>query len=217
MTNYAKLTIRLTAAWFIAVLAASGLHVFSTAPSRPPIPLGLAALLPIVVFWLWQASSEPFRRFTLALNPRALTMVHSWRMVGFVFLALYAYGRLPGLFALPAGLGDIAIGATATLVARKLANPNHRSSFVLWQALGILDLVTAVTLGATASLINPHGIPTSLMSVLPLSLIPTFFVPLLLMLHFICIAQARRWPAPDHSRNFSVKSNSTSALTGADV
>src|SRR5580658_6628582 len=67
MTNYAKLTIRLTAAWFIAVLAASGLHVFSTAPSRPPIPLGLAALLPIVVFWLWQASSEPFRRFTLAL------------------------------------------------------------------------------------------------------------------------------------------------------
>jgi hypothetical protein len=217
MTNYAKLTIRLIAAWFIAVLAASALHVFSTAPNRPPVALGLAALLPIAAFSLWFANSEPFRRFALALNPRALTMLHSWRVVGFVFLGLYAYGRLPGLFALPAGLGDIAIGATASLVALKLANANHRSSFILWQALGILDLVTALTFGATASLIDPGGIPTSLLGVLPLSLIPTFVVPLLLILHFICIAQARRWPAPDHARLVSAKRDSTSALTGADV
>jgi hypothetical protein len=31
------------------------------------------------------------------------------------------------------------------------------------------------------------------MTVLPLSLIPTFAVPLLFILHVICIAQARRW------------------------
>jgi hypothetical protein len=34
------------------------------------------------------------------------------------------------------------------------------------------------------------------MTVLPLSLIPTFAVPLLFILHFICIAQALRWPTP---------------------
>ena len=33
------------------------------------------------------------------------------------------------------------------------------------------------------------------MTVLPLSLIPTFAVPLLLILHVICIAQARQWAA----------------------
>jgi hypothetical protein len=38
------------------------------------------------------------------------------------------------------------------------------------------------------------------MTVLPLSLIPGFLVPLFLILHIICIAQARRWPAeqPQH-------------------
>jgi hypothetical protein len=51
----------------------------------------------------------------------------------------------------------------------------------------------AVTLGATAALVNPNGIPTSPMTVLPMSLIPTFAVPLLFLLHIICIAQARGW------------------------
>jgi len=31
------------------------------------------------------------------------------------------------------------------------------------------------------------------MTVLPLSLVPTFFVPLFLIFHVICIAQARDW------------------------
>jgi hypothetical protein len=33
------------------------------------------------------------------------------------------------------------------------------------------------------------------MTVLPLSLVPTFIVPLLLIFHVICIAQARAWKA----------------------
>jgi hypothetical protein len=74
-----------------------------------------------------------------------------------------------------------------------LANPDHRKSFILWQLLGIADLVTAVTMGTTARLIEPHGIATSPMTVLPLSVIPTFAVPLLFILHIICIAQARHW------------------------
>jgi hypothetical protein len=55
------------------------------------------------------------------------------------------------------------------------------------------------------------------MRVLPLNLIPTFVVPLLLILHLICIAQARRWPAQRHARVVSANRDSTSALTGADV
>ena len=199
MTNYRKVTAVLIATWFVAVLTASALHLFRTDPSRPPLPLALAALVPIVAFWLWFASSEPFHQFALSLNPSTLTILHSWRVGGFTFLVLYTYGILPGLFALPAGLGDFAIGATASFAALKLANPNHRSRFILWQALGILDLVAALTFGATASLIDPRGIPTTPLSVLPLSLIPTFVVPLLLILHLICIAQARRWPAQKDS------------------
>ena len=155
--------------------------------------------IPIVAFLLWFATSAAFRQFALSLNPRTLTFVQSWRVAGFTFLVLYAAGILPGVFALPAGLGDIAIGATAPLVAIKLGNFNHRRGFIFWQILGISDLVMAVTLGTIARLISPDGVGTGVMTVLPLSLIPTFAVPLLIMLHVLCIAQARQWTERQYS------------------
>ena len=197
--KYGKLTAGLIGAWFLVSLTTSALHGFQNAPNQPPLPLGLAVVIPIGLFLLWFAASKGFRQFVLGLNPRTLTFVHSWRLVGFTFLVLYTYGILPGVMALPAGWGDIAIGATAPFAAMMLAKPNHRRSFIFWQALGVLDLVAAVGLGTTAQLIQPQGISTAAMTVLPMSLIPTFAVPLMLILHFICIAQALRWPEQSRS------------------
>ena len=202
MTNakYVKLTTGLIFVWFLFSLTASALHIFSTEPGQPPIPLGLAVLIPIGIFVIWSAASQPFRQFLLSLNPRTLTFVQAWRIAGFVFLVLYAYGILPGQLALPAGWGDIAIGATAPLVALKLADPRHKKSFIFWQFLGITDLVMAVGNGVTAQFINPHGLSTGAMTVLPMSLIPTFAVPLFLILHFISIAHARQWQEHQYPR-----------------
>jgi hypothetical protein len=194
MPKYAKLTAGLIGAWFVLSLVAAALHVYRTGPTALAIPLGLAVLSPIVAFLVWFAASVEFRQFTMSLNPRILTMVQSWRIAGYVFLVLATYGILPGLFAWPAGWGDLAIGATAFLVALKWANPDHRRAFIIWQILGIADLVNAVAMGTLAGVIDPRGIPTNAMTVLPLSMIPTFAVPLFLILHVICIAQARRWP-----------------------
>jgi hypothetical protein len=198
--NYAKLTGGLIFVWFLFSLTASALHLFNAAPSQPPLAFGLAAFIPIVIFALWAAASPTFRQFLLSLNPRTLTLVQSWRIAGFVFLVLYAYSILPGQLALPAGWGDIAIGATAPFVALKLASPQHRTSFIVWQFLGIADLLNAVGTGIASRVINPHGISASAMTVLPMSIIPTFGVPLFLMLHFISIAQARQWHQQQHSR-----------------
>ena len=49
-------------------------------------------------------------------------------------------------------------------------------------------------------LIDPHGVAPTALTVLPLSLIPTFGVPLLFILHIISIGHARRWPAQAYSR-----------------
>ncbi len=155
MSKYAKLTGGIIAAWFVFSLVASALHLYTNGPNQPPLPLGLAALTPIVLFLGWFLSSAKFREFALSLSPRTLTLVQSWRIAGFTFLALAAYGILPGLFALPAGWGDIAIGATAPFVALGLAAPGHRKSFIFWQLLGITDLVTAVALGPVAEYAQP--------------------------------------------------------------
>jgi hypothetical protein len=193
MKEYRKIAVGLIAAWFVFALSASALHVFKNQANRVGIAVGSAALTPIVVFALWLAASEGFRKFALSLSPRTLTYVQSWRAIGVVFVILEARGVLPGIFAFPAGYGDIFIGLTAGFAAWKLANGGHRDSFIFWQALGITDLVLAVSLGTMAGVISPESVPMAAMTVLPLSLIPTFLVPLYLIFHVICIAQARGW------------------------
>ena len=144
MKNYGKLTFGLVVGWFLLVLSASALHLFKNGSNRFGLAVAIAALTPMVVFSLWFAASERFRAFALSLNPKVLTSAHSWRIVGFTFVLLEAPGVLPGVFGLPAGYGDMAVGATASFVPWKLANPSHRNRFIFWQVLGIADLVLAV-------------------------------------------------------------------------
>jgi hypothetical protein len=108
---------------------------------------------------------------------------------GIGFLALYAQGQLPGLFAWPAGLGDIAIGITAPwIVLALIRQPEFAVGrlFVVWNLLGILDLVIAVGTGALSSGLAPGiagELTTTPMALLPLVLIPAYFVPIFIMLH----------------------------------
>jgi hypothetical protein len=210
MTSYGKLIAGLIAAWFVFALSASALHVFVN-PSQVFSPaVAVAAGVPLVLFAVWLAASKKFRQFAMSVNPRALTFWQIFRIIGVVFPILEARQLLPALFALPAGYGDIFIGATAWFAATRLAKPANRGWFIFWQALGITDLATAVTLGVTAGLISPSGPSMYPMTVLPLSLIPTFFVPLLTMFHVISIAQARKWQAVSPA-----SPKSANALSGA--
>jgi hypothetical protein len=200
MSKYGKITAGLLLVWFVAVFSASAGHLFKNQSAQFGLGVAVAALVPMIVFSLWFTVSEGFRNFALSLNPRTLTSVQVWRILGFTFLLLEARNVLPAVFALPAGYGDMFIGVTAGFAAWKLAEPAHRGSFLFWQALGILDLISAVSLGTTARLLDPHGPSMVAMTVLPLSLIPTFLVPLFLMLHVICIAQARNWKTASEER-----------------
>ena len=177
--------------WFTFAVTAGAMGVFKNALGGLALPVGVAALVPVTIFLIWFTASAGFRRYLYGLNPVSLTLAHSWRVNGLVFLILSSYGLLPWLFSLPAGLGDMAVGITAPWAARRLANGEQKGAFIFWQLLGVLDLVTAVALGTTVRLINPSGPGMDPMTVLPLSLVPTFFVPLLLIVHVVSIAQAR--------------------------
>jgi hypothetical protein len=130
-----------------------------------------------------------------------LELPHAFRAVeGSAFLAVMALGHLPALFALPAGLGDIAAGLAAPLVARALAQGGGRRAALWHSAFGMTDLVVALTLGAVVGFqlvsVTPSGAP---ISELPLALIPTAAVPLLFALHLTSVSalvKARRTPRP---------------------
>jgi hypothetical protein len=129
-----------------------------------------------------------------------LELPHFFRVEGVAFLITMALGHLPALFALPAGLGDIATALVAPLVALRLARgTGHRAA--LWlNAFGMTDLIVALTLGALTGYqlisTNPTGAP---ISELPLVLVPTAGVPLLFALHIASVStllKARRTPLP---------------------
>ncbi len=129
-----------------------------------------------------------------------LELPHTPRVIGVAFLLYLALGHLPALFALPAGLGDIAAGIAAPLVARGLARGTGRRTAVWFNALGMTDLVVALTLGALTGFglltVTPSSAP---IAELPLALIPTATVPLLFVLHFTAVsglARAARAPRP---------------------
>jgi hypothetical protein len=105
---------------------------------------------------------------------------------------------LPGAFAWPAGVGDIAIGATAPWVALALVHrPGFAVSrvFIVWNLLGILDLVVALSAGGLSSALASGAtgeVTTGPMAHLPLVLIPAYLVPMFVMLHLAALFQARR-------------------------
>ena len=127
-----------------------------------------------------------------------MTAVQAWRFAGFGFLALYAHGVLPGVFVWPAALGDMAIGLTAPWLALALVRrPGFAVSrlFVVWNLLGIFDLVVAISIGALSASLGTGAareVTTAPMAQMPLVLIPAYFVPLFAMLHLAALFQARQ-------------------------
>ena len=142
------------AVWLALVFLLGASGTFVRPPGTLPLPILVGALAPIIAFLagLWRL--REFRDFVLAIDLRLALGIQAWRFAGLGFLALYAYRVLPGLFAWPAGLGDIAIGVSAPwLILALIRRPRFAAgkTFVVWNLLGILDLIVAVGTGALAS------------------------------------------------------------------
>ncbi len=184
--------------WLALVLMLGARGAFVAAPGAPPLGLLIGLVAPLSLFLIGYSRIPSLRELALTADLRVIVGVQAWRWAGLEFLALYTYRILPGIFAWPAGLGDMAIGITAPFVlARLLREPNYASSrrFVVWNLLGILDLTVAVSIGALIPRFAPSlfgTVTTTPMTQLPLVLIPTFLVPTFLILHLTALLQARR-------------------------
>jgi hypothetical protein len=171
------------------MLAYSGVFQPRDTESVPPVGINLVVVLSVLVVSL--ASSVSLRG--LLTRQEHLIRLHLWRLVGVVFLLLMVRGQVPALWALPAGIGDILVAVTAPWVARNLHTPRGTRRAVIWNLLGMADLIVAVGLGIMTSP-GPtqvfHTVPTSeLLAHFPLALVPTFLVPLAFVLHVVSLWQ----------------------------
>lgn len=182
------------AGWAITttVLASSGSYQPADAHGPPPVGIQLATALAILAACLWLS---PTLRGLLR-NQKNLIRLNVWRLEGALFLALMLTGQVPALWAIPAGVGDVLIGAAAFPIAARLDAPGGRRRAIVFNLLGLLDLVVAIGLGIAT---NPgptqvfHTTPSAeLLTRFPLALVPGFLAPLAFMVHFVSLWQLRR-------------------------
>jgi hypothetical protein len=193
-------------AWLAVVVLLGRARAFDAPPGTPPLAIVGGVAVPLAVFFAALALSKGFRAWVLALDPRVTAALQAWRFAGFVFLALYVHGVLPGRFAIPAGLGDMAIAVAAPwILVRLLRDPGFAASrtYVAWNVLGLLDLAVAMTEGGLGALLATGAsgeVTTAPMAHLPLLLIPAWLVPLFAMLHAAALLQARRLRSTTRTR-----------------
>jgi hypothetical protein len=186
-------------AWFTAsaVIAGHGWYHLQLGHGVPWLPVAVVGFLGLLL---------ALRRIPVVARALAapgmesrLEIPHSFRVTGVAFLIMMALGQLPALFALPAGLGDIATGIAAPFVARALARGTGRRAALWLTVFGLTDIVVALLLGGLTAYQIVHVTPASTISEMPLALIPTTAVPLLLVLHvtsLAALARAGRSPLP---------------------
>jgi len=167
--------------WLILAFAAGATGFFL----RLPFPGPQLIILGLVVLTL-VAGLVPsrLRAWIDAIPLRVLVGVNATRFIGITFLVLAAQGQMNQTFADRAGWGDIAtaILAIALVVTWAPITPARRLLYHAWNAFGFLDLVVAV---GTATAVTLSGATPGVERVLtlPLSIVPTFLVPLFLANH----------------------------------
>lgn len=194
------------AVWGAIIVAVAALGGFAPGATGPfPAPVfafgGFLALLFAGWFFL-----PRFRSALLSVPLPALVGLNAARLGGVFFLILGANGRLSAPFAPVAGLGDMLVAALAIpLAAMAAARAGQPPAWVgAWNALGALDLVVAVSLGALSAPGTPFRVFTEepgtlAMTQLPWVMVPTMLVPLYLLIHLTIAAKVRSMQPARHA------------------
>jgi hypothetical protein len=183
--------------WLAIAFALGVSGVYRGASDQMPrIQYGM--LVPILIGSLLIMRSSTVARVLEAVPQQWLVGIQSYRALGIMFLILYAAGQMPGLFAWPAGIGDVLVGGIAPVVAIAYARGSERNGDLVWgwNILGLSDLAVAVTsgmvTGPSAFQQFAFDLPNELISAFPFVLIPIYVVPLSVLLHLASLTKLRR-------------------------
>jgi len=174
--------------WLIAAMLVGNYRLLQRLP-MPAIQgvlFGLTAILLLLYFKV-----GALRSWINRLDLRSLVLLHVTRFVGFYFLVLYHRGELPYEFAVPGGWGDNVVAALALVVVFcPMSDALRRRALTIWNVIGFIDIMLVVITAARIGLAAPWRMLA--LTVLPLSLLPTFLVPLIIATHVIIYLRLRR-------------------------
>jgi hypothetical protein len=179
--------------WLLLALFLGWQGIFRSALDQQVPYIALAIGIPIIVGVLFVQGSKQVREIIAGVAQSQLVAFQFYRVLGVTFLVLYAAGQLPGIFALPAGVGDVIVGLTALMVGARAARQENDHLVTLWNWLGLADLAIAVAAGFLSApsrfQIFSLGAPNVLIGSFPLVMIPIFAVPLSIVLHLASLSK----------------------------
>lgn len=176
--------------WFFAALLGGPFLLLRLPAAGLPVTI---ALLTIAFLRLGHRVSG-LRTWIEALPLRTLLLVHVSRTAGFGLLVLHLRGTVDGDFAMPIGLGEIAVGCMSLPVALAPLSPAQRLRAVsIWNIAGFTELLLAVTLATRLASADPDFFRA--ISLPPIVAIPLFAVPLLAASHVEIFLRSRNGAA----------------------
>lgn len=169
-------------AWATAVVSFAATGGFAADGNGLPWRVIVAVAAALGLFFAFFRRG-PVRNYLLAIDPRVVLSIQLWRVVGAAFLYGWALDDLDASFAIPAGVGDVAVGVAAFVALAMLLNGTlSRVHVIALTTLGIGDFVIAVAVGGV--IVQPDNLET-----LRWVLFPTLAVPFFAMAHAVTWTQ----------------------------
>ena len=168
----------------------------------PPLPIAIFAPVLVGLFLLMR--SKRVAAVLDATPPSWLVGIQVYRIFGGVFLVNWIRGSIPGIFALPAGIGDVLVGLLALPVALYVSSGTSggRTAGIAWNLLGLTDFAIAITMGALSSpgrlQLLSLSQPNVQIGTYPTVMIPAFAVPSSIILHVLSLWQLWRFERTAH-------------------
>ena len=180
----------LLGAWF-CLAAGVGVAGWLEKANAPLIACIIWTLTALILLACWKVPL--LHRWALTVELRWLVLVHLTRFVGFYFFLLCSRGELPFAFAAPAGWGDIIVAALAVLLLA-LSNARNWRMLIIWNTIGLTDILFVVMTALRLGLEDRQSMHA--LREFPLSLLPTFLVPLIIVSHVLIFFRAARLRSP---------------------
>ncbi|MEM9026415.1 MAG: hypothetical protein AAGB06_05725 [Verrucomicrobiota bacterium] len=183
-----RIGFRLAFLWLLA-----GAAMFYVCIANVEQDLGLLGNLLVPLAWFTPSVLLLiFREKVLAhpLSSKWLISLQIWRAIGVVFLIEMYRGNLPGIFAYPAGVGDVTVAliALVVIIAYRSAEKIPTKAIHLVGVCGMIDFMGAFFFGFFSSetplqlfsFDNPNNV-----TLFPTGMIPLFLVPYAIFFHVL--------------------------------
>jgi hypothetical protein len=178
--------------WLCFAVGLGGWFRNASAPAVAAIVWTLTAL---VLLACWKV--KPIRAWALNVDLRCLVLFHMTRVfAGAYFLMLCQRGQLPCGFARPAGWGDIVVAILSLAVVSGMRFEFAKSLLLIWNTIGLIDIIFVVFSALRFGLKDWQSMHA--LRQLPLSLLPTFLVPLIIASHALIFVRLARTRTSSH-------------------